>query len=215
MDLGLMKGEILYSPESMLQYPLNLTFKIWTWSPNKVSVTDNQGKLLFMVRQKAFRLKEAITVYGDEQETTSLYHMKADRIIDFSARYNFTDNNGIVIGAVKRKGMRSLWSARYNIFDGGTDETAVLTIQEDNPWIKVGDALLSELPFVGLFSGYFFNPTYSVKRPDGGVVMRLAKTPGFLSRHFTIKKVDQLSDRQEHQAVLSLLMMILLERRRG
>ena len=199
----------------MLQYPLNLTFKIWTWSPNKVSVTDNQGKLLFLVRQKAFRLKEAITVYGDEQETTSLYHMKADRIIDFSARYNFTDNTGGVIGAVKRQGMRSLWSARYNIFDGGTDEQAVFTIQEDDPWIKVGDALLSELPFIGLFSGYFFNPTYSVKRPDGSVVMRLAKTPGFLSRLFTIKKVDQLSDRQENQAILSLLMMILLERRRG
>jgi hypothetical protein len=199
----------------MLQYPLNLTFKIWTWSPNKVSVTDNQGKLLFMVRQKAFRLKEAITVYGDEQETTSLYHLKADRIIDFSARYNFTDNTGTVIGGVKRKGMQSLWSARYNIFDGGTNENAVLTIQEDNPWVKVGDALLSELPFVGLFSGYFLNPTYSVKRPDGSVVMRLAKTPGFLSRLFTIKKVDQLSDREETQAILSLLMMILLERRRG
>ncbi|NJR38354.1 MAG: hypothetical protein HC781_05275 [Leptolyngbyaceae cyanobacterium CSU_1_4] len=198
-----------------MQYPLNLTFKIWTWSPNKVSVTDSQGKLLFMVRQKAFRLKEAITVYGDEQETTSLYHMKADRIIDFSARYNFTDNSGTVIGGVKRKGMQSLWSARYNIFEGGTDDNAILTIQEDNPWVKVGDTLLSELPLVGLFSGYFLNPTYSVKRPDGNVVMRLAKTPGFLSRHFTIKKVDQLSDREENQAILSLLMMILLERRRG
>lgn len=199
----------------MLQYPLNLTFKIWTWAPNKVSVTDNQGKLLFMVRQKAFRLKEAITVYGDEQETKSLYHLKADRIIDFSARYSFTDNNGTIIGAVKRKGMQSLWRARYNIFDSSTDENPILTIQEDNPWIKVGDTLLSELPFVGLFSGYFFNPTYSVKRPNGSVVMRLAKTPGFLSRLFTIKKVDQLSDREENQAVLSLLMMILLERRRG
>jgi hypothetical protein len=199
----------------MLQYPLNLTFKIWTWAPNKVSVTDNQGSLIFMVRQKAFRLKEAITVYGDEQEATSLYHMKADRIIDFSARYNFTDNNGAVIGGVKRKGLKSLWSAHYNIFDGGTDETPIFTIQEDNPWIKVGDALLSEIPIVGLFSGYFFNPTYSVKRPDGNVVMRLAKTPGFLSRHFTIKKVDQMTELEETQSVLSMLMMVLLERRRG
>jgi uncharacterized protein YxjI len=199
----------------MLQYPLNLTFKIWTWAPNKVSVTDNQGKLLFMVRQKAFRLKEAITVYGDEQETTSLYHMKADRIIDFSARYNFTDNNGAVIGGVKRKGLKSLWSAHYNIFDEGTDETPIFTIQEDNPWVKVGDALLSEIPIVGLFSGYFFNPTYSIKRADGNVVMRLAKTPGFLSRHFTIKKVDEMTELEETQSVLSMLMMILLERRRG
>jgi uncharacterized protein YxjI len=198
----------------MLQYPLNLTFKIWTLSPGKVSVTDNQGNLLFMVRQKAFRLKEAITVYADEQQTKSLYHMKADRILDFSARYTFTDDQGKTLGAVKRKGLASIWRSRYEIFDG-EEANAIMTIQEDNPWIKIFDALLSELPLVGLFSGYFFNPTYSVLSMDGNVVMRLAKTPGFLSRHFSIKKVDEMSDRQENQAILSMLMMILLERRRG
>jgi hypothetical protein len=44
----------------MLQYPLHLTFKIWTLSPGKISVADNQGNLLFLVRQKAFRLKELV-----------------------------------------------------------------------------------------------------------------------------------------------------------
>jgi hypothetical protein len=198
----------------MLQYPLHLTFKIWTLSPGKISVADNQGNLLFMVRQKAFRLKELINVYADEQQTRSLYEIKADRIIDFSARYNFTDDQGKVVGAVKRKGLASIWRSRYEIFEG-SDSTAALTIQEDNPWIKIFDALLSELPLVGLFSGYFFNPTYSVLTIDGKVVMRLAKTPGFLSRHFTIKRVDEMSDRQENVAILSMLMMILLERRRG
>jgi hypothetical protein len=115
---------------------------------------------------------------------------------------------------VKRKGLASIWRSRYEIFEG-SESVPILTIQEDNPWIKIFDALLSELPLVGLFSGYFFNPTYSVHTLDGSVVMRLAKTPGFLSRHFTIKRVDEMSDRQENVAVLSMLMMILLERRRG
>jgi len=45
--------------------------------------------------------------------------------------------------------------------------------------------------------------------------MHLSKQPAFLSRIFSIKKVDGMSDREEIQTVLSLLMMLLLERNRG
>ncbi len=196
------------------QYPLHITFKIWTLAPNKISVVDDSGKLLFLMRQKAFRLKEVIVIYGDENMTAPLYEIKADRIIDFSARYNFTDSHGNELGGVKRQGMKSLWQARYDLFDP-TSSAPIMTIQEENPWVKVADALFSEIPLVGMFTGYFFNPSYTVTRPDGAIVMRLSKLPGFLSRHFTIQQVDRLTDRQELQSILSVLMMILLERNRG
>jgi hypothetical protein len=194
-----------------MQYPLELTFKFWAFAP-QMSVVDAQGNLVFYVRQKLFKLKEAITVFADTERTQPLYYIKADRIIDFSARYNFTDASEIPIGAVKRRGMKSLWRARYDIFDG---ETSTLNIQEKNPWIKVMDALFAELPIVGIFSGYVFNPVYLVSREDGTVVMRLEKIPSFLSRKFTIKPVAQMSDREEKQVLLSLMMMLLLERTRG
>lgn len=196
------------------KYPLHITFKIWTLAPNKISVVDDSGKLLFLMRQKAFRLKEVIVIYGDENMTAPLYEIKADRIIDFSARYNFTDSHGNELGGVKRQGMKSLWQARYDLFDP-TSSAPIMTIQEENPWVKVADALFSEIPLVGMFTGYFFNPSYTVTRPDGAIVMRLSKLPGFLSRHFTIQQVDRLTDRQELQSILSVLMMILLERNRG
>ncbi|HEY9621891.1 MAG TPA: hypothetical protein V6C78_16155 [Crinalium sp.] len=194
-----------------MQYPLELTFKIWTLAP-KISVTDNQGNLVFFVKQKLFKLKEAITVHADEQQTKLLYNIKADRIIDFSARYNFSDANGTDIGAIKRRGLKSIWRARYDIFDG---EASNFILQEENPWVKVLDALFQEIPVVGMLSGYVLNPKYLVTRADGNVVMRLEKQPSFFSRKFTIKQVDQLSDREESQILLSLLMMILLERARG
>jgi uncharacterized protein YxjI len=199
----------------MLQYPLHLTFKVWTLAPNRVSVIDNQGNLVFVVRQKAFKLKENIIVFGDEKLTKTLYEIKADRIIDFSARYSFADNQGKCIGAVKRQGMKSIWRARYDIFAGDNNPNPVMMLQEDNPWLQVCDALLSEVPVLGLFTGYFFNPTYTVSRADGTAVMRLEKKPGFLSRHFTIKMVDNVGTEAEMQSLLSMLMMILLERRRG
>jgi hypothetical protein len=151
-------------------------------------------------------------VFSDSERTHQLYSIKADRILDFSARYNFSDQMNKPLGAVKRRGLKSLWKAHYDIFDG---ETVVFTVQEENPWIKVMDSLFAEIPIVGLFTGYVFNPTYLVSRPDGRTVMHLSKQPAFLSRIFSIKKVDGMSDRDEIQTVLSLLMMLLLERNRG
>ena len=95
------------------------------------------------------------------------------------------------------------------------DTKLAMTIQEDDPWIKVLDSLFSEIPIVGMFTGYVFNPSYTLARAGGMNVMKLSKIPGFLSRHFTIQKVDLLDDREEIQAILSILMMIFLERRRG
>ena len=67
-----------------------------------------------------------------------------------------------------------------------------------------------------MFPGIFvFNPIYLVSRADGNVVMRLEKIPSFLSRKFTIKAVDKISDREEQQILLSLIMMLLLEKNRG
>ncbi|MDJ0619171.1 MAG: hypothetical protein QNJ63_20930 [Calothrix sp. MO_192.B10] len=194
-----------------MQYPLELTFKLWALAP-QISVLDAQGSLKFYVRQKLFKLKELITVFADVERNTPLYYIRADRIIDFSARYDFTDANNTGIGAVKRRGLRSLWRARYDIFDG---DDVMMTIQEKNPWIKVADALFAQLPIVSIFTGYVFNPVYLVSRPDGTVVMRLEKIPSFLSRKFTIKAMNQLSEREEKQVLLSLMMMLLLERSRG
>lgn len=194
-----------------MQYPIELTFKFWALAP-QISVVDSQGNLVFYVKQKLFKLKEAITLFADIERTRPLYYVKADRIIDFSARYNFTDSEENYIGAVKRRGLRSLWRARYDIFDG---DTVTFTIQEKNPWVKVVDALFAEIPVVGMFSGYVFNPVYLVSRVDGTVVMRLEKNPSFLSRKFTIKAVDQLSHGEEQQVLLSLMMMLLIERTRG
>lgn len=194
-----------------MQYPLELTFKFWALAP-QISIVDSQGNLVFYVKQKLFKFKEAITIFADLERTRPLYYIKADRIIDFSARYNFTDSDGKDIGAVKRRGLRSLWRARYDIFDG---DISNLNIQEKNPWVKVADALFAEIPVLGMFTGYVFNPVYLVSRTDGTVVMRLEKIPAFLSRKFTIKAVDQLSDREQEQILLSLMMMLLLERNRG
>ena len=48
-----------------MNYPLHLRFKIVTLA-SKVSVTDNTGALMFFAKQKLFKFKEAIQIFGDE-----------------------------------------------------------------------------------------------------------------------------------------------------
>ncbi|MCH7610549.1 MAG: hypothetical protein IIA51_10005 [Chloroflexi bacterium] len=194
-----------------MQYPLDLSFKIMALAP-QISVTDASGGLVFYVKQKLFKLKEEITVFADAKQTQPLYKINADRVLDFSARYHFTDVNGAELGSVKREGMRSLWRAHYDIFEG---DALVMTIREENPWVKVLDGLFGQIPFIGMFSGYLFHPAFLVSRSDGTVVMRLKKQPAFLESKFTIEKQAELDEGRETRVLLSLLMMILLERARG
>lgn len=194
-----------------MDYPLDLSFKIIALAP-QLSVMDAHGHIVMYVRQKLLKLKEAVTVYADTQQTQPLYTMNADRILDWSARYNFADMQGNNLGAVKRQGMKSLWKSHYDILDG---DTVTMTIQEENPWVKVIDGLVGEIPIIGMFTGYLFHPAYLVSRPDGTVVMRLEKKPAFLEGKFAIESKMPLPEQEEKRALLSLLMMLLLERSRG
>jgi uncharacterized protein YxjI len=195
-----------------VNYPLDLSFKLMALA-NQISVTDAQGNLIFYVKQKMFKLKEAVTVFGDKEQTRPLFKINADRVLDFSARYQISDANGTALGSVKRQGMKSLWKARYDIFDGA--ETAVLNISEENPWVKVIDALVGEVPVVGMFTGFMFNPSYVLKRADETIVMRFKKQPSMFESKFRLDSLLPLSTEEEQRAVLSVLMMVLLERRRG
>jgi hypothetical protein len=196
-----------------MRFPLRLSFRKIAISP-QATVTDANGEIVCYMKQKAFRLKEAITIFADTEQTRSLYRIDADRVIDISAQYHFQDVAGNHLGHLKRLGMRSLWRASYEVHrDGGP----VLAIREENPWVKVVDGLVGEVPVLGLLTGYLFHPAYRVTRADNGApVLRVVKQPAFFEGLYEIDQLgEELTDRDATLAVLSVLMMLLLERRRG
>ena len=195
-----------------MQFPLAFSFKIMALAP-QVFVRDASGTLQMYVKQKLMKLKEAVTVFADEGQTTPLYTMNADRVIDWSARYNIAEaGTGTPLGSIKRQGMRSIWKAHYEI---ERDGAVVMSIREANPWVKVLDHFLGELPGIGMFTGYFLHPAYLVTRSDGTQIMKLVKEPAFLEGKFRVEASAPASDDEQRLAVLSLLMMLLLERTRG
>lgn len=195
-----------------MNFPLSFSFKLLALA-SQIYVRDANGNLLGYVKQKMFKLKEDINIFADEQQTQLLFNIKADRMIDWSANYSFTDARGTFLGSIKRQGMRSMWKASYEIFDSSGNQ--VYKITEENGWVKVGDALFGELPLVGILSGYIFNPAYVLSRMDGNIVARLKKQPAFFEGKFLLENQTQFSTEEETRVVLGFLMMTLLERRRG
>lgn len=195
-----------------MRYPLTLRFKVLAIA-TQIYVTDAAGDTVFYVKQKLFKLKEDIRVFGDEDQARERFSIRADRVIDFSASYAFTDAAGRPLGAIKRQGMRSFWKSHYEIRDAAGDLR--LTLTEERPWVKVLDTLLDQVPVVGLMTGYFLNPSFVFTLPNGEVPMRLTKRPSLLERRFEIEKVGAIDADDETRAILGALMMVLLERQRG
>jgi hypothetical protein len=197
-----------------VDFPLRLSFKLIALAP-QIYVEDASGRSLLFVQQKLFKLKEAIHVFSDSSKSRELYAIQADRIIDFSAQYTFRDTTGATIGSIKRHGFQSLWSAAFQVFGEGGQP--LFTIKEENAWIKVLDGVIEGIPIVGLFSGYFFHPAYIARREGTGEpVMRLVKRPALFEGRFDIELLSQqLTEREQEQSVLALLMVTLLQRERG
>lgn len=196
-----------------LNYPLDFKFKITTLSSD-FNITDRNGNYVAYVRQKMFKLKEDVIVFSDESKSQELFNIKANQWIDFNASYAMTDlMTGKVFGRLARKGMRSFWKSQYNIFD--ENDEAKYQINEDNGWVKVLDGMVGEIPIVGMFTGYFLNPSYTVKDSAGKEYFRLKKMPSLIGRRFQLDRLIDIDDEDESLVVLSFLMMVLLERSRG
>lgn len=195
-------------------YPLMFEFKISSLA-NDFTATDAQGNVLGYVRQKMFKFKEAISVYSNESKQEVLFRIDADRVIDFNANYAFTNAADQKVGSVGRRGAKSILKAHYEVMDASNNQEFL--IQEENPWAKFFDALMGEVPVVGMFTGYMFNPRYTVKRQDGTLVARLSKEKSFFGRRFKLEKIGEIDvkEGENERMLLSLMMMSLLERRRG
>lgn len=195
-----------------LHYPLFLKFKISTLSSD-FNISDKNGNSLAYVRQKLFKLKEDVVVYNNESRTQENFRIRANQWIDFNASYAITDNTGKNLGKIARKGMRSIWKATYFVMDAFDNQK--YKVQEENAWVKIIDGFFTEIPILGIFTGYFFNPTYIVHDNNGKEIYRLKKMPSFFCRKFQLDQINDISDEDETLVVLSLMMMVLLERAKG
>jgi uncharacterized protein YxjI len=105
--------------------------KILTIVGAKFHIFDSAGNLVFFSKMKAFKLREDIRLYRDENMSEELLLIKARQIIDFSAAYDVLDPRTMEkIGVFKRKGLKSILRDEWLIMDAGDREIG--TIREDS-----------------------------------------------------------------------------------
>ena len=193
-----------------MKFPIEIVGRMLVLTP-QLRVLDADGTLRLYVKQKMFRLREKVEVYLDEEKKQLAYTLQANRILEFSANYVVTNAQNQVLGAIGRKGLRSIWRTHYEITRDGQ---GVATVREENAWIKVFDGLLDSIPVIGALAGFFLHPKYIVTNAAGKEMMRLRKRSSFIERRFTI---DQLADVGSDQEliVVSLMMLVLVDGQRG
>jgi hypothetical protein len=134
-------------------------------------------------------------------------------MIDIGATYSISAADGRPLGALRQRGMRTLWSATYDILDD--NGSALGLIHEQDPWVKVIDGLIGGIPFLGFVIQQWINPTYLIDGADGANLLRMRKQPSLIERRFVVEQVATLPSRLEPLALPAVLMVVLLERGRG
>lgn len=195
-----------------MNYPLTVSFKLLALL-SQLTVTDASGATVCYLKRK-FSWKEKLTIYSDSGQTQPLYEIEANKAIAVSPVYTFREvATGVELGSVTCNGWKSLWNIDYQIRPTGMDN-ATLAIDEENPWIKVIDSILGEIPVLGLATSFLFHPAYLVKRGDTKV-LRLVKKPSLFESKFELEKHGELSANEEKLALLGLMVMVLAARSRG
>lgn len=105
--------------------------KIFKFLGGAFHVYDGVGQIVGYAKMKAFKLKEDIRLYTGEDVQTELLVIQARQIIDFSASYDvFDPAAGIKVGALRRRGFKSIVRDEWTILDPADNEIGM--IQEDS-----------------------------------------------------------------------------------
>lgn len=91
-------------------------------------IYDPMGSLALFADLKAFKLKEDIRLYTREDKAEEVLTIKARSIIDFSTTYDVVDSTtGQPVGALRRKGLKSMIRDEWSILDTFGNEIGKIT----------------------------------------------------------------------------------------
>jgi uncharacterized protein YxjI len=111
--------------------------KILTLAGAKFHIYDSYGQVILFSKMKAFKLREDIRLYSEENMQEELVTIHARNIIDISATYDVMDaKTGERLGVLKRKGLKSIFKDEWLILDINDNQIGI--IKEDS----IGLALL-------------------------------------------------------------------------
>jgi len=111
--------------DDMMQEQYTIRRKFFKVFGAAFHVHDEHGSVIGYCKQKAFKLREDIKLYTDEDMNEMLLSLNTQQIIDFGATYSVTLPDGTALGTLRRKGMKSSFVRdEWLIFDQQGKEIA-------------------------------------------------------------------------------------------
>ncbi len=180
--------------------------KFATFTGASMHLRTPDDRLLGFSRQKAFKLKEDIRVYADEEKTQELLSIKADSVIDFSAAYRVTDaTTGRVVGSLRRKGWSSLLRDSWEILDASGNVRGRIT--EDSSWMALVRRLID-------FAALLFPQSFVVE-VDGRVVATMKQTHNIFAPRLIVDLSPDPDALPRPLAVAAVVLLLAIEGRQG
>lgn len=104
-----------------------------------------EGELAFFVKQKAFKIREQITVFADEAMSDPRLAVQARQRLDVSATYDVTEvASDEKVGALRRKGLKSIFMDEWSILDN--DDNVIGTIKESSALMAILSRIVKLIP---------------------------------------------------------------------
>lgn len=121
-----------------------------------IRIVGPDGQLAYYARKRLLRLRDELKVFRDASEGEQLLSIRARGILDFGTTYDVTDvASGIVLGALRRKGLKSILRDEWAVL--GPGDAAIATIQEDSLFFAL---------FRRFFAHAWFPQTFTVREGD-------------------------------------------------
>jgi uncharacterized protein YxjI len=126
---------------------------------------ETPGPPFCFVRQRAFKFKEDIRFYTDENRSVELMRIKARHRFDPRARYDVTSSDGSKIGGIQKVFGASLLRSTYRLYGASGEEVA--TAAEQNLLVALFRRLVGFVPYVENFVDWLPIPYHFVFERDG------------------------------------------------
>ena len=104
--------------------------RFWSVFERVFRVFTHDGQLMMLVKHPVLRLREEFTVYADEGQTRPLLLVKSRQMVAINYAYEVTDlERNQVLGAVQKRGLKSIVRDKFLILDPDGNEIGYLEEQ--------------------------------------------------------------------------------------
>jgi len=179
--------------------------KIFNFWHRKFHIYGPDEQLVFYTEMKAFKLKEDIRIYSDENKSKELLIIKARKILDLSSAYDVFDAaSNVKVGALKRQGLAStLVMDTWDILNA--QDQPIGKIMEDS-WI------------LGIIRRYFIKiipQTYNVTIGDRQIIQFKQNFNPFLLKLNLDFSQDQAQALDRRLGIAAAVLLCAIEGRQG